>query len=477
MGHFRKLAACAAIAAGSFTLSATAETCLSGDALYAAFEKDYSSSNDTRARAILYWQDTGASAVDHLGKIYTSLSECRKGLCDTGDDDYPEMAAYKQYYSDTFKRENGYSEKEPVYAGFDAPPPAMLQWAEARLGCTAGPTLAERTAEAATPTPAPAPAPAPQIMAAAPPAPQPVAQQSMAPPAPVSACSLSPEELEDPHSFVRIDEKYAVIAWWALHGRDAIPKMVERVGETQAREVWTNWTVKGKIKSGQPNSYGVKSDAKVYKALKKYKKVPWERVDMYPSREAVSMITKAFGDCFGERSADLDFEELGLVRGNFAADFCNAAAVMPGIDDWNAPDEHKPFRYWAENQLKHHNTEGCGFVPEIAYNWAQENEVTGAEAAKEVRRAAQEEFWRRKADAAAKKGWEKDYQAAKARQQVYIDQERAKRAAQEQARKDAADAAYNQMITDSQNQVPQAPSSNRRDCYDQGDGTEKCFYD
>ena len=474
MKLFEKLTTCAAVMTAALALPAFAETCPSGDALYAAFERDYSSSNDTRARAILYWQDTGASAVDHLGKIYTSLSECRKGFCDTSDDDYPEMAAYKQYYTDSFKLKKGYSDKQPVYAGFDAPPPVMLKWAEARLSCTAGPTLAERTAATAA---KPAPVPAPQIMAAAPPAPQPVAQQSMAPPAPMSACSLSPEELEDPHSFVRIDEKYAVIAWWALHGRNAIPEMVEQVGETEAREVWTNWTVKGKIKSGQPNRYGVKSDAKVYKALKKYKKVPWERVDMYPSREAVSMITKAFGDCFGERSADLDFEDLGLVRGDFASDFCNAAAVMPGIDHWNAPDEHKPFSYWAQNQIKYHNEQGCGFVPEIAYNWAQENEVEGAAAAKEVRRAAQEEIWRRKADAAAKRGWDKDYQAAKARQQVYIDQERAQQAAKEQARKDAADAAYNQMITDSQNQVPQAPSSNRRDCYDQGDGTELCFTD
>ena len=474
MKLFEKLTACAAVMTAALALPAFAETCPSGDALYAAFEKDYSSSNDTRARAILYWQDTGASAVDHLGKIYTSLSECRKGLCDTGDDDYPEMAAYKQYYTDSFKLEKGYSDKQPVYAGFDAPPPIMLKWAEARLSCTAGPTLAERTAATAA---KPAPVPAPQIMAAAPPAPQPVAQQSMAPPAPMSACSLSPEELEDPHAFVRIDDKYAVIAWWALHGRYAVPEMVEQVGETEAREVWTNWTVKGKIKSGQPNRYGVKSDAKVYKALKKYKKVPWERVDIYPSREAVSMITKAFGDCFGERSADLDFEDLGLVRGDFASDFCNAAAVMPGIDHWNAPDEHKPFSYWAQNQIKYHNEQGCGFVPEIAYNWAQENEVEGAAAAKEVRRAAQEEIWRRKADAAAKKGWDKDYQAAKARQQVYIDQERAQQAAKEQARKDAADAAYNQMITNSQNQVPQAPASNRRDCYDQGDGTELCFTD
>ena len=403
MKLFEKLTACAAVMTAALALPAFAETCPSGDALYAAFEKDYSSSNDTRARAILYWQDTGASAVDHLGKIYTSLSECRKGLCDMSDDDYPEMAAYKQYYTDSFKLEKGYSDKQPVYAGFDAPPPVMLKWAEARLSCTAGPTLAERTAATAA---KPAPVPAPQIMAAAPPAPQPVAQQSMAPPAPMSACSLSPEELEDPHSFVRIDEKYAVIAWWAVHGRNAIPEMVEQVGETEAREVWTNWTVKGKIKSGQPNRYGVKSDAKIYKALKKYKKVPWERVDMYPSREAVSMITKAFGDCFGERSADLDFEDLGLVRGDFASDFCNAAAVMPGIDHWNAPDEHKPFSYWAQNQIKYHNEQGCGFVPEIAYNWAQENEVEGAAAAKEVRRAAQEEIWRRKADAAAKRGWE-----------------------------------------------------------------------
>jgi hypothetical protein len=476
MGRFIKLAACAAIAAGGLSAPAIAQTCPSGDALYAAFEQDYSSSNDTRARAILYWQDTGASAVDHLGKIYTSLSECRKGLCNTGEEDFPEVAAYKQYYSDTFKLENGYSDKQPVYAGFDAPPPVMLKWAEQRLSCTAGPTLAGRIAAAAPPTPAPASVPAPQIMATAPPTPQPVAQQSMAPPAPVSACSLSPEELEDPHSFIRIDEQYAIIAWWALHGRDAIPKMVERVGETEAREVWTNWTYKGKIKSGQPNSYGVKSDAKVYNALKKYKKVPWERIDKYPATDAVIMITKAFGDCFGERSADLDFEELGLVRGDFAADFCNAAAVMPGIDHWNAPDEHKPFKYWAENQLKHHNTEGCGFVPEIAYNWAQENEVEGAAAAKEVRRAAQEEIWRRKANAAAKKGWDKDYQAAKARQQVYIDQERAKQAEQERARQAAADAAYQGIIADSQ-KPPAPPSSSRRDCYDQGDGTEVCFTD
>lgn len=40
----------------------------------------------------------------------------------------------------------------------------------------------------------------------------------------------------------------------------------------------------------------------------------------------------------------------------------------------------------------------------------------------------------------------------------------------------AADAAYDQMITNSQ-KPPPAPKSTRRDCYDQGDGMEKCFYD
>ncbi len=294
---------------------------------------------------------------------------------------------------------------------------------------------------------------------------------------PVAACTLSAEELKDPHSFVRIDQKYAVIAWWALHGRDNLPRIVEWVGNTHASEVWTNWTIKGKIKNGKPNRYGVKSDAKVYKAMKKYKKIPWDRIDMYPAPDAVKMITKTFGDCFGERSAALDFKEIGLVRGDFSADFCNAAAAMPEINGYGVKSEYKPFQYWAANQINYHSDQACGYVPDMAFDWALENDAAGKEAAQAAADAAHERILMQRASGRATMDAMKAYNEGAAQRAAYVAEERAKHAAEEQARQAAADAAYNNMITNSQNQIPTPPTNNERRCYDQGDGTEKCFYD
>lgn len=453
-------------------MPAIAQTCPTGDALYAAFEKDYSSSNDTRARAILYWQDTGASAVDHLGKIYTSLSECRKGLCNTGGDDFPEVAAYKQYYSDTFKLENGYSDKQPVYAGFDAPPPAMLKWAEQRLGCTTGPTRAERNA----PPPAPAPIPAPQIMAAAPPSPQPVSQQSMAPPAPVSACNLTPEQLENPQAFSDRDNTLAVIAWWALKGKQELPMITRRVGTDWGAQAFGPWTrTSKKVRQGETNEYGVAYDKKMERAIKKYKPLPLDRVPEYPPHDAMVAAITLYGDCFGERSAGIDFEEIGLVRGDFTAEFCNSAAASPDVEHYGTADWAT--NRWGKAQLEFRYDKACGYVPAVAYEFALNDNEAGAEAAEFARAVAEEKRRQYEAAVRGNKMFQKAYEDGAEARAAIAAEKRAKQAAEQRDRQQAADAAYNNMINQSQNQIPNAPPSNRRDCYDQGDGTEKCFYD
>ncbi len=475
MIYFNKRAAFTAIAIVALTTSANAQTCPSGEALYAAFEKDYSSSNDTRARAILYWQDTGASAVDHLGKIYTSLSECRKGLCATGDEDYPEVAAMKTFYSDTFRLENGYSDKQPVYAGFDAPPPAMLRWAEERLGCTAGPTLAERTA------------PAPHVVAAAPQPysqPQPEAQsvsQSTAvtpvpaAPEPISACNLTPEELKQPHMLYNRDKMMAVVAWWALNGKEGLPLIGERIGQSWAAQAFGPWSGTPKdVKSGELNQYGIPYDKKMVKAFKKYKPLPLDRVTDYPSYEAMAQAVQLYGDCFGDRSAAIDFEQIGLVRGNFSANVCNSAAAMPDVKEYNKPT--RGIHLWGKAQLEHNYKNGCGYIPAMAYDFAMKDTTAGAKAADFARRVAEEKkrnsrpYIMTNADKAAD-------QRNRARISAAAAAERDRAAAAQQARQQAADAAYQKMITDANNKPPAPPRPNRRDCYNQGDGTEKCFID
>ncbi len=474
-----KLAAWAAIAAGWLSVPAIAQTCPSGDALYAAFEKDYSSSNDTRARAILYWQDTGASAVDHLGKIYTSLSECRKGLCNTGEEDFPEVAAYKQYYSDTFKRENGYSDKAPVYAGFDAPPHAMLNWAEQRLGCTAGPTLAERTAAAAA-KPAPLPAPAPQVAATQPVQPEP--QPASATPVmyvsePVSACNLTPEELEHPQTFYNRDNAASVIAWWTLKGKQALPRITSFAGpEWSAQAFGPYFGSINKVRQGELNAYGVPYDKKIVRAMKKYKEFPLERVPEYPPYEAIVRVTQTYGDCFGERSASIDFEEIGLIRGNFSAAFCNSAAASPEVDNFSDP-RNRGIYYWGKAQLADRYDKSCGYVPAKGYEFALNDTGAGAEAAEFARAFAEEKQRQYNAAIRGQKMFQKAYEEGAEARAAIAAEKRAKQAAEQQARQQAADAAYNDMINQSQNQKISPPPSNRRECFDQGDGTEKCFYD
>ena len=461
----------AAFAAGVSSASAFAQTCPNGDALYAAFEKDYSSSNDTRARAILYWQDTGASAVDHLGKIYYSLSECRKGLCATGDEDYPEVAAMKNFWNDTFRLEKGYSEKQPVYAGFDAPPAAMLRWAEERLGCTAGPTLAERTR--------PAPEPAPQIKAAAP-QPQYVSQAPALTPAPaqpetMSACNLTPEELEQPHILYNRDKMMAVVAWWALNGKEGLPLIGERIGQSWAAQAFGPWSgTSKKVRSGELNQYGIPYDKKMERAFKKYKPLPLDRVTQYPSDEAMVQAVQLYGDCFGPRSANIDFKEIGLVRGNFSAEICNSAAAMPELD--SSSTSPRGMFLWAEAQHEHNYKNGCGFIPAMAYDFAMNDTKAGAEAADFARRVEEERI----RTSRPYRMTNADKQAD-ARNRAYLAglkaAERDREAAAQQARQDAADLAHQQMLQDANNKVPEPPKSNRRDCYDQGDGTEICFSD
>lgn len=156
----------AALLAAAITVSAASpalaqQVCPSGMALYQQFEANYTSSNNTRAMAILYWQDIGPGAVDKQGKIKTSVGECRRGLCGTdGGGDLSAMEALDAFHTELWKFETGRITERPATTGLEAPPAVMLDWAQKRLGCTAGPTWAERAAGATLPPAQVAAAPA-----------------------------------------------------------------------------------------------------------------------------------------------------------------------------------------------------------------------------------------------------------------------------------------------------------------------------
>lgn len=160
MKKISRLAALLALSAAAAAPAFAQQTCPSGMTLYGQFEANYSSSNDTRARAILYWQDIGPGAVDKLGKIKTAISECRNGLCGTDSGDLSVLKALEAYHTELWKYESGRITERPAATGLEAPPAVMLKWAEQRLGCTAGPTWDERAAGAKLPPSQVAAAPA-----------------------------------------------------------------------------------------------------------------------------------------------------------------------------------------------------------------------------------------------------------------------------------------------------------------------------
>lgn len=163
MKKIPRLAALLAVTIATAAPAFAQQACPSGMTLYGQFEANYSSSNDTRARAILYWQDIGPGAVERLGKIKTSISECFNGLCGTDSGDLSALKALDAYHTELWKFESGRITEKPKTVGFDAPPPVMLKWAQQRLGCTAGPTWAERAAGAGPPPSQVAAAPAPAV--------------------------------------------------------------------------------------------------------------------------------------------------------------------------------------------------------------------------------------------------------------------------------------------------------------------------
>ena len=297
----------------------------------------------------------------------------------------------------------------------------------------------------------------------------------MAPPAPVSACNLTPEELEQTQRFSERDRTVAVLAWWALHGKQQLELIINRMDRDFAAQAFGPWATSStkKVRQGETNKYGGRYDKKMERAIKKWKPLPLDRVDEYPPHDALVAATKLFGDCFGERSAALDFEEIGLVRGDFPAEICNSAAAMPEVknhNDW-------AINRWGRAQLEFRYDKACGYIPAMAYEFAMNDETVGAEAAAFARKVAENKQRQYEAAVRGNKMFQKAYEEGAAARAAIAAEKRAQQAAKDQARKDAADAAYNQMITDSQNKVPPPPKSNRRDCYDQGDGTEVCFTD
>ncbi len=294
---------------------------------------------------------------------------------------------------------------------------------------------------------------------------------------PPPACNLSSEQLENPHAFIAVDKSFGVVAFWALKGKEGIQTAASYTQRDFAAQVFGKWAQdhSNKLKKGEPNRWGIVPDKKVEKALEKHKPLPLDRISEYPPREAMIMVTKIYGDCFGERSAELNFEEIGLIRGEFSADFCNAAAAMPKMTHYLAKD--KALMHWGRSQIEHRNARGCGYVPAIAYEYALENDAAGREAAEKARKIAAAQRQQYLDSIRGQKLAKEAYEAGRAQREFYARQERDKQAAKDQARKQAADAAYRTMINNSQNQLPSAPSSNRRDCYDQGNGKEICFTD
>ena len=291
----------------------------------------------------------------------------------------------------------------------------------------------------------------------------------------MSACNLTPEELEKPHILYNRDKMMAVVAWWALNGKEGIPEIGERIGQSWAAQAFGPWSgTSKKVRSGELNQYGIPYNKKVERAFKKYKPVPLDGVTQYPSDKAMAQAVQLYGDCFGARSANIDFEEIGLVRGNFSAEICNSAAAMPEFG--SSSTSPRGMFLWARAQLEHNYKNGCGFIPAMAYDFAMTDTTAGAEAADLARR--REENRIRTSRPYIPNNAEK---AAQARNRAYLNSlkvaERDREAAAQRARQQAADLAHQQMLNDANNKVPEPPKSNRRDCYDQGDGTEICFTD
>ena len=291
------------------------------------------------------------------------------------------------------------------------------------------------------------------------------------------ACNLTSEQLQNPRAFIAVDKSYGLVAFWALNGKESIQTAASYMRSDFAAQVFGKWANDSskKLKKGEANKWGVAPDKKMEKALKKGKPLPLDRISEYPPREAMIMVTKIYGDCFGERSAELNFEEIGLIRGEFSADFCNAAAAMPEMTHYSAKDQ--ALMFWGRSQIEHRNARGCGYVPAMAYEYALENNAAGREAAEKARKIAAAQRQQYLDNIRGQKIARDAYEAGRAQREFYARQERAKQTAKDQARKQAADTAYSTMINNSQSQLPSAPSSNRRDCYDQGNGKEICFTD
>ncbi|CAM3633999.1 hypothetical protein [Litorimonas haliclonae] len=125
------------------------KTCPNGMALANTFEANFASGPNSWGQAILYWQDYGVAAVDSPTKIVRSLMECYGKYCGMGDGDTTAHTTMKQYHKDLAAYKDGRINTAPVLdeAAVSAPPPVMLEWAEKRFGCKAGPTSEQRQAK------------------------------------------------------------------------------------------------------------------------------------------------------------------------------------------------------------------------------------------------------------------------------------------------------------------------------------------
>lgn len=127
----------------------TTKSCPNGMVLANTFEANFASGPNSWGQAILYWQDYGISAVDSPSKIVRSLMECYGKYCGMGDGDTTAHATMKQYHRDLAAYKDGRIDTAPVLdkAAVSAPPAVMLNWAEKRFNCKAGPTKSQRDAQ------------------------------------------------------------------------------------------------------------------------------------------------------------------------------------------------------------------------------------------------------------------------------------------------------------------------------------------
>ncbi len=151
MKIFPRLAAllAAAISVAAATPALAQEACPTGLVLYGHFQSSAPSSDNARARAILYWQDIGSGAVGRQGKITSSIDECRNGQCGTDSGgDLSAMEAFDAFHIELAKYKAGNLPEYPPATGLEAPPAVMVEWAQKQLNCTIGSTWAERSASA-----------------------------------------------------------------------------------------------------------------------------------------------------------------------------------------------------------------------------------------------------------------------------------------------------------------------------------------